>query len=194
MDVIKKSIILLVLLLARFFAFCQTNGDEDKEMFNQSESRDKKAIDEAVNSWYTASMKTHGQRIQWWRDARFGMFVHWGIYSLPAGEWKGKKVSGYAEHLMRKEKISKKDYLAVAHQFNPVLFDADKWILDAKQAGMNYFIVTAKHHDGFAMYDSKVSDFTIIKQTAFKRDPMAELAAAAKRHGMKFGFYYSHAF
>jgi alpha-L-fucosidase len=194
MDVIKKSIILLVLLLAHFFAFCQTNGDEDKEMFNQSESRDKKAIDEAINSWYTASMKMHGQRIQWWRDAKFGMFVHWGIYSLPAGEWKGKKVSGYAEHLMRKEKISKKDYLAVAHQFNPVLFDADKWILDAKKAGMNYFIVTAKHHDGFAMYDSKVSDFTIIKQTAFKRDPMAELAAAAKRHGMKFGFYYSHAF
>jgi alpha-L-fucosidase len=163
-------------------------------MFNQSESRDKKAIDEAINSWYTASMKTHGQRIQWWRDAKFGMFVHWGIYSLPAGEWKGKKVSGYAEHLMRKEKISKKDYLEVAHQFNPVLFDADKWILDAKKAGMNYFIITAKHHDGFAMYDSKVSDFTIIKQTAFKRDPMAELAAAAKRHGMKFGFYYSHAF
>jgi alpha-L-fucosidase len=194
MDVIKKPIILLALLSLHFFAFCQTTADEDKEMFNQSESRDQKAIDEAVNSWYTASMKTHGQRIQWWRDAKFGMFVHWGIYSLPAGEWKGKKVSGYAEHLMRKEKISKKDYLDVAHQFNPVLFDADKWILDAKKAGMNYFIITAKHHDGFAMYDSKVSDFDIIDQTPFKIDPMAELAAAAKRHGMKFGFYYSHAF
>ena len=194
MDVMKKLLMVLALVLVRFFAFAQTAGDEDKEMFNQSKSRDQKAIDEAVNTWYTKSMKTHEQRIQWWRDAKFGMFIHWGIYSLPAGEWRGKKVSGYAEHLMRKEKISKKDYLAVAHQFNPVLFDADKWILAAKKAGMNYFIITAKHHDGFAMYDSKVSDFNIMAQTPFKRDPMAALAAAAKKHGMKFGFYYSHAF
>lgn len=184
---------MLLLVLAISVAQAQ-NGDEDKEMFNQSKNRDQKAIDEAVNTWWTASMKTHDQRIQWWRDAKFGMFIHWGVYSLPAGEWKGKKVGGYAEHLMRKEKISKAAYLDVAHQFNPVLFDADKWILDAKKAGMNYFIITAKHHDGFAMYDSKVSNFDIIDQTPFKRDPMAELAAAAKRHGMKFGFYYSHAF
>lgn len=194
MAVVKKLVILLILLSVNVVAFSQVNGDEDKEMFNQSKKRDQTAIDEAVKTWYTASMKTHEQRIQWWRDAKFGMFIHWGIYSLPAGEWKGKKVGGYAEHLMRKEKITRKDYLDVAHQFNPVLFDADKWILDAKKAGMNYFIITAKHHDGFAMYDSKVSDFNIMVQTPFKRDPMAELAAAAKRHGMKFGFYYSHAF
>lgn len=185
--------IILLLLLTAPLAWAQ-NGDEDKEMFNQSKARDQKAIDDAVNTWWTASMKTHDQRIQWWRDAKFGMFIHWGVYSLPAGEWKGKKVGGYAEHLMRKEKISKAAYLEVAHQFNPVLFDADKWILDAKKAGMNYFIITAKHHDGFAMYDSKVSNFNIMDQTPFKRDPMAELAAAAKKHGMKFGFYYSHAF
>ena len=190
----KKLLMLLTLLSVHLVGFSQVTGDEDKEMFNQSKSRDQKAIDDAVNTWYTASMKTHEQRIQWWRDAKFGMFIHWGVYSLPAGEWKGKKVSGYAEHLMRKEKISKKEYLDLAHQFNPILFDADKWILDAKKAGMNYFIITAKHHDGFAMYDSKVSDFNIMEQTPFKRDPMAELAAAAKRHGMKFGFYYSHAF
>jgi alpha-L-fucosidase len=194
MDVMKKLVILLTLLSGHFFAFAQATGDEDKEMFNQAKDRDQKAIDEAVNNWYSVAMKTHEQRIQWWRDAKFGMFIHWGVYSLPAGEWKGKKVSGYAEHLMRKEKISKKEYLEVAHQFNPVLFDADKWILDAKKAGMNYFIITAKHHDGFAMYDSRVSDFNIMAQTPFKRDPMAELAAAAKRHGVKFGFYYSHAF
>lgn len=184
----------MILLFTNLLAYSQVPGDEDKEMFNQSKKRDQKAIDDAVNTWWTASMKTHEERIQWWRDAKFGMFVHWGIYSLPAGEWKGKKVSGYAEHLMRKEKIFRKDYLEVAHQFNPVLFNADQWILDAKKAGMNYFIITAKHHDGFAMYDSKVSDFNIMDQTPFKRDPMAELAGAAKRHGMKFGFYYSHAF
>lgn len=174
-------------------AFTQS-GDEDKEMFNRAKDRDQKAIDEAVKGWWAASMKTHEQRIQWWRDARFGMFVHWGVYSLPGGEWKGKKVGGYAEHLMRKEKISRKEYLELAHQFNPTGFNAGQWILQAKEAGMKYFIITAKHHDGFGMYDSKVSDFDLPDQSPFKRDPMAELAAACKKYGMRFGFYYSHAF
>ncbi|MDF2193310.1 alpha-L-fucosidase [Paraflavitalea sp. CAU 1676] len=175
-------------------AQAQTAGDEDKEMFNRAKARDQEAIDAAVKEWWTSSMKTHDQRIQWWREARFGMFIHWGVYSLPGGEWKGKKVGGYAEHLMRKEKISRAEYLGLAHQFNPVNFNAEQWILQAKAAGMKYFIITAKHHDGFAMYNSGVSDFDIIDQTPFKRDPMAELAAACKKHGMRFGFYYSHAF
>lgn len=190
----KKILTCLLCLSVSSLAFGQVAGDEDKEMFNQSKERDQKAIDQALNTWWTASMKTHEQRIQWWRDAKFGMFIHWGIYSLPAGEWKGKKVGGYAEHLMRKEKIARKDYLDIAHQFNPVLFNADQWIVDAQKAGMNYFIITAKHHDGFAMYPSNVGNFDISKQTPFKRDPIAELATAAKKHGMKFGFYYSHAF
>ncbi len=172
----------------------QFAGDEDKEMFNHAKARDQKAIDEAVDGWWTASMKTHEQRIQWWREAKFGMFIHWGIYSLPGGEWKGKKVGGYAEHLMRKEKITRNEYLELAHQFDPEKFNAEEWILRAKKAGMKYFIITAKHHDGFAIYDSKISDFDIADQTPFKRDPMKELAAAAKKHGIKFGFYYSHAF
>ena len=184
------------------FTFCiaataihaQVPGDEDKEMLNKGKARDQKAIDEAVNGWWTASMKTHEQRIKWWREAKFGMFIHWGVYSLPGGEWKGKKVSGYAEHLMRKEKISRADYLALAHKFNPIKFNAEEWVKNAKAAGMNYMIITAKHHDGFAMYPSQVSDFNIAKQTAFKRDPMAELSAACKKYGLKFGFYYSHAF
>jgi alpha-L-fucosidase len=172
----------------------QTPGDEDKEMLNKGKERDQQAIDEAKQGWWTSSMRNHDQRIQWWREAKFGMFIHWGVYSTAGGEWKGKKVSGYAEHLMRKEKILRKDYLDLAHQFNPVKFNAEQWILNAKKAGMKYFIITAKHHDGFAMFDSKVSDFNIMQQTPFKRDPMAELAAAAKKHGIKFGFYYSHAF
>lgn len=181
-------------VLCRQVTFAQTAGDEDKEMFNQARDRDQKSINEAVDGWWTSSMKTHEQRIQWWREAKFGMFIHWGIYSLPGGEWKGKKVGGYAEHLMRKEKIARKEYLELAHQFNPEKFNAEEWILQAKKAGMKYFIITAKHHDGFAVYDSKVSDFDIFDQTPFKKDPMAELAAAAKKHGIKFGFYYSHAF
>lgn len=172
----------------------QTAGDEDAEMFNRAKQRDQQVMDSAVKTWWAASMKNHDARIAWWREAKFGMFIHWGLYSLPGGEWKGKKVSGYAEHLMRKEKISRADYLQLAHQFNPVQFNADQWAQYAKQAGMKYLIITAKHHDGFAMYNSKVSDFNILQQTPFKRDPMAELAAACKKYGIKFGFYYSHAF
>jgi alpha-L-fucosidase len=182
------------LLLICFQIQGQVAGDEVKDMRNNGRLRDQKAIDEAKSGWWSQSMKTHDQRIEWWRDAKFGMFIHWGVYSLPGGEWKGKKVSGYAEHLMRKEKISRAEYLALAHQFNPVKFNADEWVLYAKEAGMKYFVITAKHHDGFALFDSKVSDFDIIDQTPFKRDVMSELAAACKRHGMKFGFYYSHAF
>jgi alpha-L-fucosidase len=190
----KRFLLYTISILAVHSASAQTAGDEDKEMFNRAKQRDQQAIDEAINGWWTASMKTKDQRIAWWREAKFGMFIHWGVYSLPGGEWSGKKVSGYAEHLMRKEKISRSEYLNLAHQFNPEKFNAEEWILHAKKAGMKYFIITAKHHDGFALYDSKFSDFDIVDQTPFKKDPMAELAAAAKKHGMKFGFYYSHAF
>jgi len=185
---------LLAALLSVNVSFAQDKGDEDKTMANKVNIRDKKAIDDAVNGWWTASMKTHDTRVAWWRDARFGMFIHWGIYSLPGGEWKGKRVDGYAEHLMRKEKIPRAEYLELAHQFNPLKFDADKWVRTAKQAGMRYLIITAKHHDGFAMYNSKVSDYNVVKQTAWKHDPMSDLAAACKKYGLKFGFYYSHAF
>lgn len=190
----KSAFLLSVLLCVNLYSYSQVVGDEDASMLNKAEQRDQKAIDEARNGWWKNSMKTHDERIQWWRDARLGMFIHWGLYSVPAGEWKGKQVNGYSEHLMRKEKITRAAYLDLAHVFNPVKFNAEEWILTAKNAGMRYFIITAKHHDGFAMYDSKVSDFNVIKQTPFKRDPMAELATAAKKHGMKFGFYYSHAF
>jgi alpha-L-fucosidase len=190
----KRLFVYMILAVIAFDISAQTAGDEDKEMFNRAKQRDQQAIDEAIKGWWTASMKTQEQRIAWWREAKFGMFIHWGLYSVPGGEWKGKKVSGYAEHLMRKEKISRNDYLNLAHQFNPQQFNAEQWILHAKNAGTKYFIITAKHHDGFVLYDSKVSDFDIIDQTPFKRDPMAELAAAAKKQGIKFGFYYSHAF
>lgn len=191
---IRGPLCSLFFLFNSLAVYSQTTGDEDKEMFNRGKERDQHAIDDAINGWWTTSMKAHDQRIEWWQEAKFGMFIHWGIYSLPGGEWKGKKVSGYAEHLMRKEKIFRDDYLTLAHQFNPTLFNAEQWIQQAKKAGMKYFIITAKHHDGFAMYDSKASDFNIVQQTPFKRDPVAELAAAAKKHGIRFGFYYSHAF
>jgi alpha-L-fucosidase len=171
----------------------QNTGDE-AAMQNQAKARDQKVIDKAVNGWWTASMKTHDARVEWWREARFGMFIHWGVYSLPGGEWKGKQVTGYAEHLMRKEKIPRAEYLELAHKFNPVKFNADEWVRTAKRAGMKYMIITSKHHDGFAMYNSQVSDYNVVKQAAWHHDPMADLSAACKKYGLKFGFYYSHAF
>ncbi len=134
-------------------------------------------------------------RLGWWRDARFGMFVHWGVYSGLSGTWNGKQYGGYGEHIQRMAKIPIPVYhKEVAGKFNPTDFNADEWIKLAKEAGMGYFVITAKHHDGFAMYDSKVSDATIVKATPFARDPMKELKAACAKHGIKFGFYYSHAF
>ena len=144
--------------------------------------------------WWRTSMETRSDRIEWWKEARFGMFVHWGVYSPLGGEYNGKR-SGYAEHIQRVAKIYQKEYIdEVVKKFNPVDFDADKWIKALKDAGMRYFIITSKHHDGFAMYDSDVSDFNIVKATPFGRDPMKELKASCVKYGIKFGFYYSHAF
>ncbi len=146
-------------------------------------------------AWWRESMTTHDQRIAWWREGRFGMFVHWGVYSHLGGTWQGKAVNGYAEHIQRKLTIPIPVYREqVAGKFNPTEFNADEWIRAAKEAGMSYFIITAKHHDGFAMWDSKVSDYNIVKATPFQRDPMKELKAACRKYGLKFGFYYSHAF
>ena len=191
----RKLTILFCFLIFALPLFAQIQGDEDANMQNQAKNRDQQAITEARKGWWTESMKTHDTRIEWWQEARFGMFVHWGVYSTPGGEWKGKEVSGYSEHLMRKEKIPRAEYLEkLVKPFNPVDFDADKWIRTARDAGMKYFIITAKHHDGFAMYDSDVTDFNIVDATKYGKDPMPGLAAACKKYGIKFGFYYSHAF
>lgn len=134
-------------------------------------------------------------RLPWWREARFGMFVHWGAYSGLSGTWNGKAYGGYGEHIQRMAKIPCPVYRKeVVGAFNPVGFNADEWIALAKEAGMGYFVITAKHHDGFAMFDSAASDYNIVKATPFGRDPMKELQAACRKHGLKFGFYYSHAF
>ena len=139
--------------------------------------------------------KNKDERMNWWRDARFGCFVHWGPYSQLGNEWRGLKGGGYAEHIQRVLKISMADYKTDAIEpFNPTKFDADAWIALMKKTSMRYFIITAKHHDGFAMYDSKVSDYNIVKQSGWKYDPMKDLKAACDREGIKFGFYYSHAF
>lgn len=128
-------------------------------------------------------------RMQWWREAKFGMFIHWGLYSVTAGEWNGK--ADYGEWIMCNCKIPVKEYAGLATQFNPVKFDAKAWVQMAKDAGMKYIVITAKHHDGFAMFQSKAAPFNIYDATPFKRDPLKELAAACKQQGIKLGFYYS---
>src|SRR3954454_21795830 len=119
----------------------------------QSGSRDQQAIQQAQQTWWKAAQSTRNQRLAWWRDARFGAFIHWGVYSGPGGEWDGKPFKGYAEHLMRIQKIPLSEYKAkVVAPFNPTKFDAEEWVRLIKAAGMRYLIVTAKHHDGFAMW------------------------------------------
>src|SRR4051812_23464896 len=132
-------------------------------------------------------------RMKWWREARFGMFIHWGIYSVPAGEWNGQRTTHIGEWIMHDLKIPVTDYAAFAKQFNPVKFDADAWAQLAADAGMKYLVITSKHHDGFAMYDSNVDNYNIVDGTPFKRDVIKELSAACKKRGIKFGVYYSQA-
>ena len=132
-------------------------------------------------------------RLRWWREAKFGMFIHWGLYAVPAGEWKGKPFDGIGEWVMFKCRIPIAEYERLAAQFNPVKFDAEAWAQLAQDAGMKYMIITSKHHDGFSMFASKASKFNIFDATPFKRDPMKELADACAKRGIKFGFYYSQA-
>ena len=130
-------------------------------------------------------------RMAWWRDARFGMFIHWGLYAVPAGTWHGERVDGLGEWIMARAKIPGAEYAPLAKQFNPVQFDADAWVRTAKDAGMKYIIITSKHHDGFANFDSKVSAYDIVDVTPYHRDAIKALASAAHRAGLRFGVYYS---
>jgi len=134
-----------------------------------------------------------GDRLAWFRDAKFGLFIHWGLYAIPAGEWKGQRIPGIGEWVMYRARVPVRDYERLAAEFNPVEFDADAWVRLAKDAGMKYIVITAKHHDGFALYDSKVSGYDIVDATPFKRDVLRELADACLRHDLRLGFYYSQA-
>ena len=134
---------------------------------------------------------TRDERMQWWREARFGMFIHWGLYAVPAGEWKGQRIKGIGEWIMERADIPVAEYEPLAKQFNPVRFDADQWVRIVKSAGMKYIVITSKHHDGFCLWDSKVTDYDIIDASPFGRDILKELAEACKKHGIRLCFYHS---
>lgn len=130
------------------------------------------------------------ERMSWWREARFGMFIHWGLYAIPAGEWKGVEYEWLGEWIMQRARIPSSEYELLKDQFNPVRFDANKIVRLAKDAGMKYLVITSKHHDGFSLFDSKYSDYDVMS-TPFKRDIIREFADACRRHNIRFGLYYS---
>ena len=135
--------------------------------------------------------------MDWWREARFGMFIHWGLYSVAGGEWKGKdygKEQGgaSAEWLMNSANIPGAEYRStLAPKFNPTKFNAKKWVSMAKNAGMKYIVITSKHHEGFCLFDTDATDYNVMDATPFKRDIIKELSEECARQDIKFGVYYS---
>lgn len=131
------------------------------------------------------------QRMEWWRDAGFGMFIHWGAYALPAGIYKGEEIPGIGEWIMNTAQIPVAEYEEYVKQFNPEDFDANKWVRIAKNAGMKYIVITSKHHDGFCLWDSDVTEYDIIDFAPFKRDILKELSEACEKEGIRLCFYHS---
>jgi alpha-L-fucosidase len=126
--------------------------------------------------------------MEWWREARFGLFIHWGLYAIPAGEWNGE--TNHAEWIRTTAQIPLETYNKFVPQFNPVKFDADAWVTMAKNAGMKYIVITSKHHDGFCLFDSKHTDYDVMS-TPFQRDIMKELSDACRKQGLKMCWYHS---
>ncbi|NQX53315.1 alpha-L-fucosidase [Pedobacter panaciterrae] len=143
---------------------------------------------------YSQKQLSKDERMKWWREAKFGMFIHWGVYAQFAGVYKGhEQLRGGAEWIMNRSKIPVAEYQEMAKSFNPVKYDPDAWVKMAKDAGMKYIIITAKHHDGFALFNSKASKWDITDATPYGKDLLKPLAEACKKQGMKLGFYYSQA-
>ncbi|HZY61013.1 MAG TPA: alpha-L-fucosidase [Edaphobacter sp.] len=155
------------------------------ERYNTSTNHPVKAIQD------TETRAQRDARMAWWRAARFGMFIHWGLYSIPAGTWDGKRIPGIGEWIMNNASIPVAQYKALAPKFNPTSFNAHDIVALAKAAGQKYIVITSKHHDGFAMFKSEADPFNIVDATPFKRDPIRELAEECKKQGVKLGFYYS---
>lgn len=131
-----------------------------------------------------------GNKMQWWKEAKFGMFIHWGLYAVPSGKWDDK--TNYGEWIMLSAKIPRVEYAKLANKFNPTLFNAEEWVKLAKDAGQKYIVLTAKHHDGFALFKSG-DPYNVVDATPFKRDVVKEYAEACRKYGIKMGLYYSQA-
>jgi alpha-L-fucosidase len=139
------------------------------------------------------SPEQHEARLKWFKEARFGMFIHWGVYAVPAGVWQDKEISGIGEWILKNGKIPLDTYKGFAKDFTAANYDPQAWADLAKEAGMKYVVITSKHHDGFALYDSAVSEWDAVNASGAKRDLLEPLAKAVRGNGLKFGLYYSQA-
>ncbi len=174
---INQTMIIVALLLVSIFTIHAQTVKDTKKVGYSGEQKVEKA----------GSAGT-----EWFAEAKFGMFIHWGLYAVTEGEWKGKKVPYIGEWIMHEERIPIAEYSKLAQQFNPVHFNAREWVRLAEAAGMRYIVFTAKHHEVFAMYHSKVDPYNIVDATPFKRDVLAELAKACRGSKVKLCVYYSH--
>jgi alpha-L-fucosidase len=170
------------------FSKCQSNSEQESEQVENTPILSTTLTDEEI---LNESEEDFDERMEWWRDAKFGMFIHWGPYAVPAGEYQGKEVEGVGEWIMNTAQIPVEEYEKFSAQFNPTEYDADKWVEIAKNAGMKYIVITSKHHDGFALWDSEVSEYDVMDFAPIKRDLLAELKAACEKHGVKLCFYHS---
>ena len=169
-----------LILTVLFISSCQSQKKEQE-----------KTIKEKVN-YLEESKESFDQRMKWWRDDRFGMFIHWGVYAVPAGIYNNKEVKGNnGEWIMNNAQIPIKEYEKFAKQFNPVKFDANVWAKTMKDTGMKYVVITSKHHDGFGLWDSKVSNYDVVDFAPYGKDILKALSKACKEQGIKFGLYYS---
>lgn len=146
---------------------------------------------EALRPLSNESREERDARMEWWRDARFGMFVHWGLYAIPAGEWNGKPVDGIGEWIMQKGRIPYEEYKPLANEFDPVDYDPQRWAKIAADAGMKYVVITSKHHDGFCLFDTEATEWDVVDATPYGKDLLSPLAKACREHGIKFCTYYS---
>ena len=131
----------------------------------------------------TETVEQRDTRMAWWREARFGLFIHWGVYAVPAGTYQGKQIPGIGEWILRRANIPVAEYKAYAKDFNPVKYDPEAWVRMAKDAGMKYIVITSKHHDGFALFDSKVSEWDIAGASPYGKDLLRPLVREAKKQG-----------
>ena len=146
---------------------------------------------EASSSGVVETAEQHNSRMAWWREAKFGMFIHWGVYAIPAGEWDGKQYPGIGEWIMNWAKVPVEEYEKLAPQFNPIKFDPDQWARIAQEAGMKYVVITSKHHDGFCLFDTAATDWDVVDSTPYGKDLLRPLAEACRKRGLRFCTYYS---
>ena len=178
---LTKVYILVVLTSLLFFSCKEKKTTESN-----------KPKEEAVEvNYLEESKEDFDERMTWWRNDKFGMFIHWGPYAVPAGMYKGKEVPGIGEWIMEKAHIPIKEYEEFSKQFNPQKFDAVLWAKLMKEAGVKYVVITSKHHDGFGLWNSKVSDYDIVDYSPYGKDILKQLSEACKKEGIKFGLYHS---